>query len=84
MIFCHMGTQKKTQMTQMSPHTADWSLCFLRMYSPPPSSRVLGFFLASSLYSLENDKQEEKITTLMDKEFLVEIVSLVGLIEEIL
>ncbi|KAG6725235.1 hypothetical protein I3842_02G022700 [Carya illinoinensis] len=46
------------------------------------TSRVLGFFIASSSYSSEKDKQEEKITALMDKELLVEVVSLVGLIEE--
>ncbi|KAG2724982.1 hypothetical protein I3760_01G045600 [Carya illinoinensis] len=47
------------------------------------TSRVLGYFFASSSCSIDKDKQEEKISALTNSYLLIQIVSLVGLVEEI-
>ncbi|TXG60129.1 hypothetical protein EZV62_014702 [Acer yangbiense] len=46
------------------------------------TSRVLGFFLCSTLSSVEKDKEDEKVSALMNNDLLKEIESLVGLLEE--
>lgn len=47
------------------------------------TSRILGFFLSSSSCTTEKDNQEQQISALMNKDLLKEIVSLVGLLEQI-
>ncbi|KAB1214512.1 hypothetical protein CJ030_MR5G010402 [Morella rubra] len=47
------------------------------------ASRILGFFLASSSCAIEKEKQDETMATLTNNGLLVQIISLVGLLEEI-
>ncbi|XVE83091.1 hypothetical protein DITRI_Ditri16bG0059400 [Diplodiscus trichospermus] len=47
------------------------------------TSRVLGFFLCSTSSSVDTDKQEEKVSSLVNSELLKEINSLVNLLEQI-
>ncbi|XVE86837.1 hypothetical protein DITRI_Ditri18aG0067100 [Diplodiscus trichospermus] len=47
------------------------------------TSRVLGFFLCSTSSSVEKDKEEEKVSSLINRELLKEINSLVNLLEQI-
>lgn len=47
------------------------------------TSRVLGFFLGSTSSTPEKDKEEERVSALMNSDLLRETDSLVGLMEEI-
>ncbi|EOX91988.1 PREDICTED: putative clathrin assembly protein At4g40080 [Theobroma cacao] len=47
------------------------------------TSRILGFFLCSTSSSVDIDKEEEKVSSLINSELLREINSLVNLLEQI-
>ena len=47
------------------------------------TSRDLGFFLCSTSSSVDKDKEEEKVSSLINSELLKEINSLVNLVEQI-
>ncbi|XVF59068.1 hypothetical protein PTKIN_Ptkin07bG0245000 [Pterospermum kingtungense] len=47
------------------------------------TSRVLGFFLCSTSSSVDKDKEEEKVSSLINSELLKEVNSLVNLLEQV-
>lgn len=47
------------------------------------ASRVLGFFLGSSSYTAEKDKEEERVSALMNADLIRETESLVSLLEQV-
>ncbi|XP_021274256.1 putative clathrin assembly protein At4g40080 [Herrania umbratica] len=47
------------------------------------TSRILGFFLCSTSSSVDKDKEEEKVSSLINSELIREINSLVNLLEQI-